>query len=272
VADLRERRASLTEAEKRTEYRSGITSVTDYDLDYDRLAQENDTRRAQLVDLVATVGDQYEDWVRGNHAVMNAVHNLDWMGWDQDNLVNIVTRYASRPDEHILSNYSTEDGGRNFDGMIARDEASGEHTYIENIPDSEVMDGDAVNFLTTDMENLRMLKEEGEMTADGWETTQITMQSIVPGIYGPSIHADRSEDHNMVFDGDALSYIGENYDESAGLANEVSKEGLEVKMSTEDVRNSGRYIRVTAGEDGLEIDAIYSQEEGRERLREPINL
>jgi|GEM_PF-7103581 len=275
VEDVRERRAALTDEEKALHYQSGIPSINDYSLDFDRVQEENDTRRDQLIDVTATVGDQYDDWVDGNHAVMNAIHNLDWMGWNQENIVNIVTRYNSQPMEQVTANYSTEDGGRNLDGTIARDSASGPQKYIEDIPDSELMDGDVGNFLTTDMENLRKLVDEGEMTPNGWETTQITMQSIVPGIKGPSEHDNRSledADRNLLFDGDALTYIGEHYRDSAEAVNEVSGEALEIGMSTVPIRTSGRYVGVTAEEDGLEVDAVYSQEEAEEKLREPVEL
>lgn len=273
VEDVRETRASLTEGEKREHYRSGIPSVDDYELDYDRVQSENDTRREQLIDITETVGDQYVDWVEGNHAVMNAIHNLDWMGWDQDNILNIVTRYNSRPGEDVTVNYSTEDGGRNLDGMFAADSGSGEETYIENIPDSQITSGSGGNFLTMDVESIQdVIQGADSLGEDDWEMLHMTMQSVVPGIKGPSIHDDRAQDRNIIFDEEAIRYLSENYNDSAESVNEVTDEALEIGMSTVQVRSSGRYVGVTAGEDGLEVDSVYSQEEGREKMKEPVDL
>jgi len=271
--DIEQRREDLTDEELAAEYRSGIPEVTDYNLDFDRVQEENDTHREQLVDITATVGQQYDDWVEGNHAVTNALHNMPWMNWEDDNILNIVTRYASRPGELVTANYSTEDGGRNLDGTIARGDASGRDEVVENIPDSEVMNGDGVNVLVTDMEAWEKAEDE-EWDGDSYKGLRLAMQSIIPGIKGMSIQAEDqfARDKGIVFDSEALQYIGESYSGSAESANEVSMEGLQIGMATEDVRNSGRYVGITAGEDGLEVDTIYSQEEGREKLREPIEF
>jgi hypothetical protein len=205
--------------------------------------------------------------------VMAAIHHLDWMGWDQDNLVNIVTRYNSSPIEEITANYSTEDGGRNLDGMNARDSVSGEETFRPDLPDSELMDGDQNNNLVTDIETWANSIAENNWGPENYEALRLNMLSVIPGVNGKSVHSDRdARDIGLVLDDEAIQYIGECYNESADLANEVSKEGLEIEMSTEDVRNSGRYVGVTSGEDGLEVDTIYSQEEGREKMREPVEL
>lgn len=270
VEDLRARRESLTDADLRERYRAGIPDTSYFDLDYDRVQRENDTRRAQLIDITATVGDKYEDYVEGNHAVMHAIHGLPWMGWDQDNIVNIVTRYNSAPMEQITVNYSTGDGGRHLDGTIASDSISGEETYIENIPDSGLMDGNQGNLLVTDMESNREVSDG--FSEEDWRGLQLSMQSVVPGLKGPSNFDERVRDRNIIFDGDAMNYVGEHYDDSAEAVGDVSEEALEIGMSTVPVRSSGRYVGVTAGNDGLEVDGIYAEEEGKAKLREPIEL
>jgi hypothetical protein len=279
VEDLHRRRENLSEERKTAYYQThAIPGVSDYELDYGRVEEENDTRREQLIDITATVGDQYENWVTGNHAVMNAIHNLDWMGWKQDNILNIVTRYNSRPGEEITINYNTRDnGGRNLDGTIARDGGSGPQTYIKNIPDSEVMDGDEGNALVTDIKGHKTLKQNAEENGNSfdegdWRGLQLSMQSIVPGLKGPSVHADRVPDRNLIFDADAFEYIGEHYKDSAEAVNDVSDEALEIGMSSVPVRSSGMYVGVTAGKDGLEAAAIYSQAKGKEKMKQPVEL
>jgi hypothetical protein len=277
VDDLRQNRAALTDEQKAARYRYRIPDVSDYELDYYRVKDENDTRRKQLIDITATVGDQYENWVQGNHAVMHAIHNLDWMGWKQDNILNIVTRYASRPGEEITVNYSTEDGDRHLDGTIARDGHSGKSTYIKNIPNSELMDGDEGNALVTDIKGHKTLKQNAEENGNSfdegdWRGLQLSMQSIVPGLKGPSVHADRVPDRNLIFDADAFEYIGEHYNDSAEAVNDVSDEALEIGMSSVPVRSSGMYVGVTAGKDGLEADAVYSEDKGEEKMGEPLDL
>lgn len=69
-----------------------------------------------------------------------------------------------------------------------------------------------------------------------------------------------------------MNYVGEHYDDSAEAVGDVSEEALEIGMSTVPVRSSGRYVGVTAGNDGLEVDGIYAEEEGKAKLREPIEL
>lgn len=273
VEDVRQRRENLTEQEKKNRYQSGINGLHGGDHNLETDLSQIDSRREQLIAITEEVGDQYAHWAEATQAVGKAVHNeLDWMNWENRNLVNIVTRFNSSPFQEVTANYSTEDGGRNLDGMIARDDASGEQTYIENIPDSEYMDGDEGNFLTTDIENLRMLKESGEMTSDGWEMTQLTMQSIIPGAYGPDVNDGPVRNRNIIFDGDGLNYIGEHYNESPEAVNEVSEESMEIEMASVPVRTEGNYIGVTAGQDGLEIDAVYSQAKGEEKMRDPVEL
>jgi hypothetical protein len=204
---------------------------------------------------------------------MNALHNMPWMNWEDDNILNIVTRYASRPGELVTANYSTEDGGRNLDGTIARGSNSGRDEVVENIPDSEVMDGDIGNFLVTDLGTWRQSMEEENWESHNYEALRLNFLSSIPGIKGPSIQSNSpQEDVGIVLNDDAIQYIGESYNESAGSVNEVSKDGLEIASTTEDIRNSGRYVGVTAGEDGLEVDTIYSQEEGKQKMREAVDL
>ena len=273
VEDLRERRANLTDADLRERYREGIPDTSYFDLDYDRVQRENDTRRAQLVDITATVGDKYENYLEGNHAIMHAIHDLPWMGWDQDNIVNIVTRFNSAATEQITVNYSTGDGDRNLDGTIASDSISGEETYIENIPDSELMDGNGVNVLVTDMKAWEDSIEENNWGPENYKAMRLNTQSVIPGFKGPFARADRdSRDIGLVLDSAALTSIGNHYNDSPASVNEVTEAMLEIELATEPVRNAGRYVGVTAGNDGLEVDAIYAEEEGEAKLREPIDL
>ncbi|GGL25419.1 hypothetical protein GCM10009037_06260 [Halarchaeum grantii] len=281
IEEAKQKRANLTETEKRDHYQSGLPLQQGYDLDYERVRRENDSRREQLIDITATVGDQYGGQViKGTHAVADAISNLDWMGWDQDNIINFVTRYNSRPGQEVTVNYSTEDSeGRNLDGTIARDDGSGPQTYIKDIPNSELTDGDEGNFLATDIDGFNTLrknaKENGNtFDEDDWRGIKLSLQSIVPGINGPTINDDGQSvaDRNIIFDGDAMNYIGEAYDESAEAVNELSEEALEIDMATVPIRTSERYVGVTAGEDGLEVDSVYSQEEGEKKMREPVEL
>ncbi|QDX41229.1 hypothetical protein [Salarchaeum sp. JOR-1] len=191
------------------------------------------------------------------------------MNWENRNLVNIVTRHNSAPGQQVTVNYNTDEG-RILDGTWARGENSGPQEYIENIPDSELMDGDEGDFLITDTEVIKRSKKAGRIEEEGWENIQIEMQSVIPGAYGPDVNDGPVRNRNIIFDGDAMTYIGEHYDDSAEAVNEVTVESMEIAMATAPLRDSGRYVGVTAGGEGLEVDAIYSHDEGKEKMSEPV--
>lgn len=273
LEDIRKTRENLTESDKQEHYQEEvIPQENNYSVEAD--LESIDTRRDQIIKVIEEVGEDYPNQkAAGTRAMMHALHNeLDWMNWEDDNIVNIVTRYNSAPMQNLNANYKTEDGDRNLDAMFAHGEASGEDTFYKDVPDSEIMDGDTVNNLTTDVESIKGTIREADLNEDDWEMLRMTMQSIVPGIKGPSTHDERAQDRNIIFDEEAIQYLGENYGDSAESVNEVSEEALEIGMSTVPIRASGRYVGVTADEDGLEVDSIYSQEEGKEKMRQPVEL
>lgn len=276
VKDLRRKRAQLSEAEKQVQYQQAVPNNSNYDLDMNRVLEENNSLEEQIFDIYTTVGNQTHTRTGGNHKIVHALNQHPEIGWEQKNLTNIVTWYASQPGEMVTINYEGENTPRQADGMWDRQTAD-KTNYMPNIPDSEAMDGDEGNFLITDTEVIKEAKEAGRLDAESWENIQLAMQTIVPGIIGRSVNANGhsgrdAKDNQFRFNGDAINYIGESYKDSADAMLDVTIDGIEIDAATEDARLEGNYIEIGADEEGLYTTEVYDEDKGEEMMKQPVDF
>lgn len=181
-----------------------------------------DDRQAQVAHLIVEVLNQYDNGTKAMDAAMQALHDeLDWFTWENNARLNTETGYAMGTGEGILVNFTDENGNAHFWDFAKGDnqDASIDHNITKNVPDSELMDGDAGIALFADVKaKARGMEKYHDASKETLMNWHIGLQSILWSNDGPVDRQREGKDSHLLFDKDSLEFIDGAYSESAEAA------------------------------------------------------
>ncbi|MFB6145295.1 MAG: twin-arginine translocation signal domain-containing protein [Candidatus Nanohaloarchaea archaeon] len=224
-------------------YTENIPFVSDYDsrtadLDINSLLEKHkNNRQAQVENLLVNVANQYKNGIKANSAAMQALEEeLDWFTFDNNARVNKETGYSMGTGEGVLINFTDENDKHHFWDFTKLDnqDATINHNITKNIPDSELMDGDAGIALFADVEaKARGIKKYGDASKDTLENWHLGLQSILWSNDGPIDRQREGKDSHLLFDKDSLKFIDSAYSESAEAARQATDKVNELYLKAD---------------------------------------
>lgn len=261
-----------SEVDNEEQYGASLPRVNNYNqkIDSHELQEllEDKDRQEQVQTLHEEVGKQYEDWQKGNRAIIQALHKeLDWFNFNDGARADLETSYSGQAGEMIVTSYEDENGNTHRDGMAARDEHSTERYYIPDLPNSEFLDSDGADSLAWDIGSKTTQIEEASKDAprNVLENWHIGLQSILWDNEGISIDGGGKESY-IVFSKDALDHIYSAYKESAEAGREVKDRVNRLYTAADKVRESGQYIKMGVENEELDISGLLSEDKAQEMI------